>query len=102
MNLIDTEYQTALTTVRTAASAIGAEVAVMFEKNSGASPGPSIPADDTDKSASIEESTTAPTVDGETFKTSHVMIRKIPNSPEELMELRVAVVGNVVCLLCRL
>ncbi|KAF9897146.1 hypothetical protein BX616_006105, partial [Lobosporangium transversale] len=87
MNLTETEYQTAFSTVRTAASAIGAEVAIMFEKNSG----PSLP-----------ESTSGATgdsTDQSTGKTSYVMIRKVPKSAEELLELRVAVVGNVSTLL---
>ncbi|KAF8926436.1 hypothetical protein BGZ58_011182 [Dissophora ornata] len=99
MNLTDAEYQTALATVRTAASAVDAEVAIMYEKNSGLSPSPSTQADH-------KENTDAPvipeqTTDGDQviFKTSYAMIRKIPKSVEELLELRVAVVGNVSTLL---
>lgn len=94
MNLTEVEYQTALTTVRTAAAVVGAEVAVMFEKNIG-------PADKS--SSSSTEPTTATTTpastaaEGEIFKMAYVMIRKTPKSVEELLELRVAVVGNVVC-----
>lgn len=94
MNLTEIEYQTALATVRTAAAAVGAEVAIMFEKNAG-------PADKTSSTSSTETTTVAhvsaaPTVEGETYKTAYVMIRKTPKSVEELLELRVAVVGNVV------
>jgi hypothetical protein len=97
MNLTDAEYQTALATVRTAASAVGAEVAVMLEKDSTGSTGSSIPADDKGENATISDSTATSTVDGGTFKSSYVMIRKTPKSAEELLEVRVAVVGNVVC-----
>ncbi|KAG0309499.1 hypothetical protein BGZ99_000856 [Dissophora globulifera] len=103
MNLTDPEYQTALATVRTAASAIGAEVAIMYEKTSGASPA-------APTSAAVEgkekAAATAPTIaepvndnDQTAFKTSYLMIRKKPKSVEELLELRVAVVGNVSTLL---
>ncbi|KAG0006673.1 hypothetical protein BGZ65_005329 [Modicella reniformis] len=99
MNLTEAEYQIALTTVRTAAAAVAAEVAIMHEKNSGALSGSSTQVDDKEASTSIPEQTTASTADGETFKTCYVMIRKLPKSAEELLELRVAVVGNVSTLL---
>ncbi|KAK3828424.1 MAG: GTP binding protein [Benniella sp.] len=95
MNLTDAEYQTALATVRTAASAVGAEVAVILEKDSTGSTGSSIPADDKGENTTIPESTATSTVDGGTFKSSYVMIRKTPKSAEDLLEVRVAVVGNV-------
>jgi len=93
MNLTEVEYQTALATVRTAAAAVGAEVAIMFEKNAG-------PAEKTSststEAATVAPASVAPAVEGDTYKTAYVMIRKTPKSVEELLELRVAVVGNVV------
>ncbi|KAG9325261.1 hypothetical protein KVV02_000009 [Mortierella alpina] len=100
MKLNDTEYQTALSTVRTAAAAVGAEVAVMFEKSAGDSTAPSIPdSQDKDTSSILTESSVSPAADADQslFKSSYVMVRKTPKSVEELLELRVAVVGNVVC-----
>ncbi|KAG0259567.1 hypothetical protein BG011_002552 [Mortierella polycephala] len=107
MNLNDAEYQTALSTVKTAASAIGAEVAIMFEKNSGPTSGATVQVDskegDSPSAPTLDVSSmpTTSTTDGDQtlFKTSYVMIRKIPKSVEELLELRVAVVGNVSTLL---
>lgn len=92
MNLTDAEYQTALTTVRTAAATVGAEVAIMYEKNA------STPATAAGESSAVEPTPALEDV----FKTAYVMIRNKPKSVEELLELRVAVVGNVVCscLLC--
>ncbi|KAF9929536.1 hypothetical protein BGZ67_006271 [Mortierella alpina] len=102
MKLNDTEYQTALSTVRTAAAAVGAEVAVMFEKSAGDSTAPSIPdSQDKDTSPILTESSVSPAADADQslFKSSYVMVRKTPKSVEELLELRVAVVGNVSTLL---
>ncbi|KAG0207055.1 hypothetical protein BGX28_001598 [Mortierella sp. GBA30] len=107
MNLIEAEYQTALSTVKSAAAAVGAEVAIMFEKNSGASTSTTSLTDNKDKDhpapVLAEPSTTtvvaASDADQTLFKTSYVMIRKTPKSVEELLELRVAVVGNVSTLL---
>lgn len=103
MKLSDAEYETALTTVKTAAAAVGAEVAIMFEKSAGLSTGaPIVPEskDKEDKDAAIaSEPSIAPTAevtDQPTYKSSYVMIRKTPKSVDELLELRVAVVGNVV------
>ncbi|KAF9958370.1 hypothetical protein BGZ72_000436 [Mortierella alpina] len=102
MNLSEVEYQTALSTVKTAAAAVGAEVAIMFEKTAGDSTAASIP-DNQDKDASpiLAESSVSPAVDADQslFKSSYVMVRKTPKSVEELLELRVAVVGNVSTLL---
>ncbi|KAF9287839.1 hypothetical protein BGZ68_001188 [Mortierella alpina] len=102
MNLNDTEYQIALSTVRTAAAAVGAEVAVMFEKSAGDATAASIP-DNQDRDAPsipTEASVSSATVpDQSLFKSSYVMVRKTPKSVEELLELRVAVVGNVSTLL---
>ncbi|KAK3822189.1 MAG: P-loop containing nucleoside triphosphate hydrolase protein [Linnemannia elongata] len=102
MKLSDAEYETALTTVKTAAAAVGAEVAIMFEKSAGLSTGaPIVPEskDKEDKDAAIaSEPSIAPTAevtDQPTYKSSYVMIRKTPKSVDELLELRVAVVGNV-------
>ncbi|GJJ75822.1 hypothetical protein EMPS_08180 [Entomortierella parvispora] len=92
MNLTETEYQTALATVRTAAAAVGAEVAIMFEKNLGPTEKTSSTSTET---ATVALTPAAPAVEGETFKTAYLMIRKTPKSVEELLELRVAVVGNV-------
>ncbi|KAF9125375.1 hypothetical protein BGW39_007452 [Mortierella sp. 14UC] len=101
MKLSDAEYETALTTVKSAAAAIGAEVAIMYEKNAGlltGAPAPEIK--DKDTSAAPEPSLAVSTdTDQPTYKTSYVMIRKTPKSVEELLELRVAVVGNVSTLL---
>ncbi|KAG0278151.1 hypothetical protein BGZ95_004577 [Linnemannia exigua] len=96
MKLSDAEYETALTTVKIAAAAIGAEVAIMFEKNAGLSTGVPV-AETKDKDTTAEPSLAPPTdvTDQPTYKTSYVMIRKTPKSVEELLELRVAVVGNV-------
>ncbi|KAF9139772.1 hypothetical protein BGX30_007484 [Mortierella sp. GBA39] len=106
MKLSDAEYETALTTVKTAAAAVGAEVAIMYEKNAGLSTGaPVVPEskDKEDKDAAIAaEPSIAPitdVIDQPTYKSSYVMIRKTPKSVEELLELRVAVVGNVSTLL---
>ncbi|KAF9965898.1 hypothetical protein BGZ70_003852 [Mortierella alpina] len=102
MKMNDTEYQTALSTVRTAAAAVGAEVAVMFEKSAADSTAPPIP-DNQDKDASLiptePSATPAADADQALFKSSYVMVRKTPKSVEELLELRVAVVGNVSTLL---
>ncbi|KAG0076275.1 hypothetical protein BGZ90_008910 [Linnemannia elongata] len=102
MKLSDAEYETALTTVKTAAAAVGAEVAIMYEKNAGLSAGASIVPESKDKedkdTAIAAEPSIAPTADvadQSTYKSSYVMIRKTPKSVEELLELRVAVVGNV-------
>ncbi|KAI9231348.1 MAG: hypothetical protein BYD32DRAFT_467250, partial [Podila humilis] len=86
MNLTDAEYQTALATVRSAAATVGAEVAIMYEKNS------------TPTNASGEATVEGPAPE-DVFKTAYVMIRNKPKSVEELLELRVAVVGNVSTLL---
>ncbi|CAO3571589.1 unnamed protein product [Mortierella alpina] len=98
MKLNDAEYQTALSTVRTTAAAVGAEVAVMFEKSAGDSTAPSIP-DNQDTDATLIPTETpvsaAADADQALFKSSYVMVRKTPKSVEELLELRVAVVGNV-------
>ncbi|KAG0052893.1 hypothetical protein BGZ83_001978 [Gryganskiella cystojenkinii] len=102
MNLTEAEYQTALSTVRTAAAAVGAEVAIMFEKNVGLADKTATPAPASADAATappVVASTSSSTVEGETFKTAYVMIRKTPKSVEELLELRVAVVGNVSTLL---
>ncbi|KAG0003822.1 hypothetical protein BGZ79_011039 [Entomortierella chlamydospora] len=110
MNLTDEEYQTALSTVRTAATAVGAEIAVMYEQIPGALPVPapdskavSPPAEAVSPLAeAVSASSAAPTAEGDqaaTFRRSYVMIRKIPKSVEELLEIRVAVVGNVSTLL---
>ncbi|KAF9346885.1 hypothetical protein BGX26_001612 [Mortierella sp. AD094] len=103
MNLTDVEYQTALSTVKTAATAVGAEVAVMYEQIPGALP---VPAPDSKAvpppAETVSVSPAAPTAESDqaaTFRRSYVMIRKIPKSVEELLELRVAVVGNVSTLL---
>ncbi|KAF9538163.1 hypothetical protein EC957_007133 [Mortierella hygrophila] len=106
MKLSDAEYDTALATVKTAAATVGAEVAIMYEKNAGLSTGaPVVPEskDKEDKDANIAvEPSIAPiadVIDQPTYKSSYVMIRKTPKSVEELLELRVAVVGNVSTLL---
>ncbi|KAF9100957.1 hypothetical protein BGX27_000168 [Mortierella sp. AM989] len=93
MNLTDVEYQTALSTVRTAATAVGAEVAVMHEQI----PGSPVPATDIAAVPTTTDSASTPVTESDhaTFRRSYVMIRKIPKSVEELLELRVAVVGNV-------
>ncbi|KAI7825163.1 P-loop containing nucleoside triphosphate hydrolase protein [Gamsiella multidivaricata] len=72
----------------------------MYEKNTDLSLGSeAAPIEGKGKgSAEVIAEPTAPvTAEGgqSTFKTSYVMIRKIPKSVEELLELRVAVVGNV-------
>ncbi|KAF9152955.1 hypothetical protein BG015_004386 [Linnemannia schmuckeri] len=106
MKLSDAEYETALTTVKTAAAAVGAEVAIMYEKSAGLSAGaPVVPeSKDKDKETNVVavEPSLAPTTDvtdQPTYKSSYVMIRKTPKSVDELLELRVAVVGNVSTLL---
>lgn len=103
MKLSDAEYETALATVKAAAAAVGAEVAIMHEKNAGLSTGAPVvtEAKDKDKDAAdvAVEAPIAPSADGTdqpTYKSSYVMIRKTPKSVDELLELRVAVVGNVV------
>jgi hypothetical protein len=103
MKLSDAEYETALTTVKTAAAAVGAEVAIMYEKNAGLSTvAPIVPeAKDKDKDVAVVaiEPPIAPSADvadQPTYKSSYVMIRRAPKSVDELLELRVAVVGNVV------
>lgn len=83
MNLTDAEYQTAIATVRSAAATVGAEVAIMYEKTTPAN-------------VSGEAAVEAPAPE-DVLKTAYVMIRNKPKSVEELLELRVAVVGNVVC-----
>ncbi|KAF9584543.1 hypothetical protein BGW38_006068 [Lunasporangiospora selenospora] len=115
MDLTEAEFQTALSTVKTTAAAVGAEVAIMYEKATGPVGATATSAeqqvnDDDAASASEDnapdssvETSTAPVAstgsaeDGSVaqFKTAYVMIRKIPKSPEDLLELRVAVVGNV-------
>ncbi|KAG0301804.1 hypothetical protein BGZ97_002612 [Linnemannia gamsii] len=101
MKLSDAEYETALTTVKTAAAAVGAEVAIMYEKNAGLSTvAPVVPeAKDKDKDVAVAiEPPIAPSADvadQPTYKSSYVMIRRAPKSVDELLELRVAVVGNV-------
>ncbi|KAF9166465.1 hypothetical protein BGX21_000109 [Mortierella sp. AD011] len=99
MNLTDEEYQTALSTVKTAATAVGAEIAVMYEQIPGALPVPAPDSKAVSPPAEAESaSSAAPTAEGDqaaTFRRSYVMIRKIPKSVEELLEIRVAVVGNV-------
>ncbi|KAG0199758.1 hypothetical protein BGX33_011466 [Mortierella sp. NVP41] len=99
MKLSDAEYQTALTTVKTAAAAVGAEVAIMHEKNAGLSTGaPILPESGGKGVTPIAEPSLAPSVDAADqpiYKSSYVMIRKTPKSVDELLELRVAVVGNV-------
>ncbi|KAG0070225.1 hypothetical protein BGZ89_001136 [Linnemannia elongata] len=106
MKLSDAEYETALTTVKTAAAAVGAEVAIMYEKNAGLSAGVSVVPESKDKedkdttiTAEPSIAPTADVTDQSTYKSSYVMIRKTPKSVEELLELRVAVVGNVSTLL---
>ncbi|KAF8946864.1 hypothetical protein BGZ47_011103 [Haplosporangium gracile] len=106
MKLSDAEYETALTTVKTAAAAVGAEMAIMHEKNAGLSTGaPVVPeSKDKDKAAAVVavQPSLAPTMDvtdQPTYKSSYVMIRKTPKTVDELLELRVAVVGNVSTLL---
>ncbi|KAF8954922.1 GTP-binding protein 1, partial [Entomortierella lignicola] len=87
-------------TVRKAATAVGAEVAVMYEQIPDSTPVPTA-AESNDKAIAVESSSSAPTTENDqaTFRRSYVMIRKIPKSVEELLELRVAVVGNVSTLL---
>ncbi|KAF9977891.1 hypothetical protein BGZ73_004487 [Actinomortierella ambigua] len=133
MNLSDAEFNTALVTVRTAASALEAEVAIMYEKNVSGVPEPNttptaiIPDGEqtaAGRSASLQTPSAAPTSSDPSApppaptspssatatasasslpskeadkinKTAYLMIRKAPKSGEELLEVRVAVVGNV-------
>ncbi|KAG0258603.1 hypothetical protein DFQ27_004541 [Actinomortierella ambigua] len=115
MNLSDTEFETALTTVRTVASVLEAEVAVMYEKNVSGIPEPNITptaiipegeetasGNRTSLQSSSSPSSSAPPASSSSSKeadksnkTAYLMIRKAPKSGEELLEVRVAVVGNV-------
>ncbi|KAG0334267.1 hypothetical protein BG004_000487 [Podila humilis] len=109
MHLTVAEYQTALETIRSAAAAVGAEIAIMHEKNTGTTNTPAPVAAATVPTAEIKgenESKSEATVvsvepavtstnEGEVSKTAYIMIRNKPKSIEELLELRVAVVGNV-------
>ncbi|KAF9426663.1 hypothetical protein BGZ94_006179 [Podila epigama] len=107
MELSEADYQTALSTVRSAAGAIGAEVAIMYEKSLGSSPTPVVQTDAESPTYTKTEETSSVTApdatvassDGTSFKSAYVMIRKKPKSAEELLEVRVAVVGNVSTLL---
>ncbi|KAG0220971.1 hypothetical protein BGW41_007390, partial [Actinomortierella wolfii] len=113
MNLSDAEFETALSTVRTAATALEAEVAIMYEKNVSGVPEPNatptavIPEGEATASgnraslqgASSSSTTSTPATTSskelDKNKTAYLMIRKTPKSGEELLEVRVAVVGNV-------
>lgn len=106
MNLTIAEFQTALTTLEKVLNELGADYAIMDERDDSgpmASFSTSTPneVDEMTGNEYVAKFTAGSDVSiGGTTpasgKVAHLMIRKKPASVDELLEIRVAVVGNVV------
>ncbi|RUS34255.1 hypothetical protein BC938DRAFT_481601 [Jimgerdemannia flammicorona] len=104
MNLELEEFQVALLTLEKVLKELGADYAIMDERDTTGSTSSTFAIPGMDETAEevpkpVEDTITLGIVTPSSGKVAHLMIRKKPLSVDELLEIRVAVVGNVSTLL---
>ncbi|KAJ3413146.1 hypothetical protein HDV05_008484, partial [Chytridiales sp. JEL 0842] len=92
MNLSEEEYKAALKRLDTVSQSLRSDVSILHERRSFVLPTSTAPT----QSSSSENVPTLPVADESSpYYYAHALVRKKPGVVEELLEMRIAVVGNV-------